>query len=69
MTDTPAAPAKDEALDDDFDGDDGEGIGCYNCDGGWKHGCMDDLCRGSTDATECEDAYPCRICNPQGEVA
>lgn len=66
--DTPAA-SKDGTQDDDFYADDSEGIGCYNCDGGWKHGCMDDLCRGGADATECEDAYPCRICNPQGEVA
>lgn len=69
MTANPPDASVERAWDDDFDADDGEGIGCYNCDGGWKHGCMDDLCRGGADASECEDAYPCRIYNPQGEVA
>lgn len=46
-----------------------DGIGCANCDGGWHHGCMDDLCRGSTDAEECEDAIPCKLCNPNGEYS
>lgn len=49
--------------------DDGpDTIGCWNCEGGWKHGCMDDLCRGSLDACDCDDGYACRLCNPTGEV-
>lgn len=47
--------------------DDGE-IGCVNCDGGWRHGCCDDLCRGSNDSEWCENAIPCRTCNPFGDV-
>jgi hypothetical protein len=54
--------------DNDFYEDD-DGIGCASCDGGWHHGCMDDLCRGSYGADQCDDATPCRICNPDGEIA
>ena len=48
--------------------DDAPSIGCYECDGGWRHGCMDDMCRGCNEAVDCEDAYPCRHCNPNGEL-
>ncbi len=47
--------------------DDAPDIGCWNCEGGWKHGCMDDLCRGSACADQCDDAYPCPTCNPKGD--
>lgn len=52
---------------EDFNGEP-EGIGCWNCDDGWKHGCMDDMCRNSTPADECGNGYPCRLCNPDGQV-
>lgn len=56
-------------LDDDFgDYDEAPGIGCANCESGWRHGCMDDLCRSGADAAEdCESAVPCGYCNPNGE--
>jgi len=61
-----------EALqqdDDDFGYDEDPGIGCYNCGGGgWRHGCIDDLCRGSNEPEECEFARPCPCCNPDGDV-
>lgn len=51
------------------DDDEGpEGIGCYDCEDGWKHGCCDDLCRGCNDALDCDFARPCRLCNPRGEM-
>ena len=54
--------------DDEFlDYDEGDGIGCYQCSNGWVHGCMDDLCRGGNEASECGDAIPCRSCNPEGD--
>jgi hypothetical protein len=49
--------------------DDDDGIGCCNCDGGWRHGCCDDLCRGSNEAADCDRAYPCKLCNPEGDVS
>lgn len=51
---------------DDYD--DSPGIGCANCDGGWSHGCCDDLCRGSNEPEWCENAIACWTCNPHGEV-
>lgn len=48
--------------------DDEPGIGCWNCEDGWKHGCMDDMCRSCYPADECDDGYPCRHCNPKGEL-
>lgn len=62
-----AEPA--EQPDDDFDGyDESEGIGCVNCDGGWRHGCCDDLCRGCNEPEWCDLARPCPHCNPHGEI-
>jgi hypothetical protein len=59
-----------EAYDDfDFDDDGPDEIGCYECEDGWRHGCCDDLCRGSVEAVDCDAAHPCRLCNPRGEVA
>jgi hypothetical protein len=49
-------------------GYDGQEIGCCNCDGGWNHGCCDDLCYGSNEPEWCENAIPCRHCNPFGDV-
>lgn len=49
-----------------LDGDQSDQPGCWNCDGGWRHGCMDDMCRGASDAIDCQDAFPCRLCNPRG---
>ncbi|MGN6063797.1 hypothetical protein [Brevundimonas diminuta] len=50
--------------DDWFDGD----PGCHACNGtGWRHGCMDDLCRGSTEDEDCPDAIQCMVCNPEGD--
>lgn len=51
------------------DDDDGlRSIGCCECESGWTHGCMDDMCRSCMSADECKDGYPCRHCNPGGEV-
>lgn len=56
-----------EASPDEYDHDDEPG--CYNCDmSGWRHGCLDDMCRGANEGDECPDAIPCRECNPRGEV-
>lgn len=55
-------------ADDDHYYDDFEGPGCVNCDGGWRHGCIDDLCRGYNEPEWCEDAIPCPTCNPHGEL-
>jgi hypothetical protein len=53
--------------DDDFDHTGGPGCeGCYNCFSGWLHGCMDDLCQGSVEAEDCDDARPCPVCNRDG---
>jgi hypothetical protein len=41
-------------------------IGCCNCDGGWKHGCCDDLCYACNEPQWCENAISCRHCNPDG---
>lgn len=54
---------------DHFDHEESDGAGCVNCQGGWKHGCMDDLCRGAYSADQCEDAIPCRTCNQQEDKA
>lgn len=54
--------AADHMMDDGYEDD----PGCCECDGGWRHGCMDDMCRGSADGIDCPDAYPCRHCNPKG---
>ncbi|HEU4804472.1 MAG TPA: hypothetical protein VFS91_01465 [Nitrobacter sp.] len=54
-----------EPYDDYNDGE--RGIGCYECDQGWKHGCCDDMCIACTEAPWCDDAYPCRLCNPHGD--
>lgn len=54
--------------DPDDDGFDEREIGCVNCDGGWRHGCCDDLCRGSNDPEWCDFARKCPTCNPHGEV-
>lgn len=51
---------------DFYDEDDGS-IGCANCDLGWRHGCCDDLCRGSSDAADCHNARACQTCNPDGD--
>lgn len=49
-------------------GRDGPGNeGCYNCFSGWLHGCMDDLCRGSSEPEDCHAARPCPVCNPKGQ--
>ena len=61
---TQAAPDQDA----EYDGYDEGEIGCVNCDGGWNHGCCDDLCRGSNEPEWCEFARACRHCNPHGEV-
>lgn len=42
-------------------------IGCASCDQGWRHGCMDDMCRGSVEACDCGDAVACRHCNIEGK--
>lgn len=56
-----------EEPEDDYD--DEPGIGCYECEGGWKHTCCDDLCRACNEAVDCEDGgRPCRVCNPHGEL-
>ncbi len=54
--------------DDEYSDDDIGGIGCCNCDGGWHHGCCDDLCCGSNEAVDCDNAFPCKFCNPDGDV-
>jgi hypothetical protein len=60
--------ARAAAEDDDYDDyDDGE-IGCVNCDAGWRHGCCDDLCRGSNESQDCDSPRRCLTCNPHGEV-
>jgi len=51
-----------------FDYDESPGIGCVDCDSGWRHGCCDDLCYGSNEPEWCDNAIPCRHCNPHGEV-
>lgn len=51
-----------------FDYDDSPGIGCADCDSGWRHGCCDDLCYGSNEPEWCDNAIACRHCNPHGEV-
>lgn len=55
---------------DDWDDDPNIGgpglMGCYNCDDGWLHGCCDDLCRGSVEAEDCDNARPCPNCNRDG---
>lgn len=61
------SPEFEPYAEDDYDFDPGD-IGCANCDGGWRHGCCDDLCRGSNEADRCDYARPCRTCNPHGEV-
>ncbi len=59
----------DDDYDDDYDGPFGGGIGCAHCQqAGWHHGCCDDLCHGCNEPEDCDDAYPCRHCNPHGEV-
>lgn len=61
-----------DEMDEDgrwFADDDGPGgIGCAECEAGWRHGCMDDMCRSCTPSDQCEDGYRCRVCNPNGEV-
>jgi hypothetical protein len=55
--------------DDDFDLEyDDREFGCVNCDGGWRHGCCDDMCYGCNEPQWCPDALPCRHCNPHGEI-
>ena len=56
------------AREDDFYYPEAVDIGCVNCDGGWRHGCCDDLCRGSNEPEWCENAIFCRTCNPHGHV-
>lgn len=60
-----------DEMDEDgrhFADDEPDTIGCWNCESGWKHTCMDDLCRGGNSAAECEDGgLACSICNPDGE--
>lgn len=57
---------------DDFEYDDRANVGgpgsegCYNCSGGWLHGCCDDLCRGSSEAFDCDNSRPCPVCNVDG---
>ncbi len=44
-------------------------FGCIHCQfDGWHHGCCDDMCIGSNEPEWCENAYPCRHCNPHGEI-
>lgn len=62
------APDDPDFYDDEDTYDESDDIGCYECNSGWKHGCMDDLCRGGNDASECHDAIACRACNPTGEA-
>ena len=52
---------------DDYGYDDSPGIGCCNCEQGWIHGCMDDMCRSCEQAAACPDAHACR-CNPDCEL-
>jgi hypothetical protein len=61
-----AGPLPQPAEDDGFDYDERE-IGCVNCDMGWRHGCCDDLCRGSVEPQDCENARACSHCNQHGE--
>ena len=59
---------RDPVAGDDFAGGyGGEGIGCGNCDGGWNHGCCDDMCYACNEPEWCENAVPCRCCNPLGD--
>ena len=52
-------PAEDDDVYDDYDGP--EEIGCYECGhSGWRHGCMDDMCRSRYEPEDCPDAIPCR---------
>lgn len=53
---------------DDLDFEEVGEIGCVNCDGGWRHGCCDDLCIGSNETDRCDYARKCLTCNPNGEV-
>lgn len=70
MTDAPREWTQDE-IDDDFDQSD-DGVGCYDCHGGWKIICPDDCCHGSYDGgpyAPCGDdrcVIPCRNCNKDG---
>lgn len=42
---------------------------CYECHGeGFKHGCCDDMCRGSVEAEDCPNRYLCRVCRGDGEL-
>lgn len=52
----------------DFDDYEDAEIGCVNCDAGWRHGCCDDLCRGSNEPQDCDYARKCLVCNKYGEV-
>lgn len=52
-----------------FDYDDSPGIGCADCDSGWRHGCCDDLCCACNEAEGCDNPIACRHCNPNGETA
>lgn len=62
-----------EAFDNDgdrpLDDDDFGGIGCGLChQEGWFHGCCDDMCRGCNEPEDCDNGYPCKNCNPDGEL-
>ena len=48
--------------------DEPQGLGCVHCDMGWLHGCCDDMCYGCNEPQDCPDAYPCRHCNPDGDM-
>lgn len=66
---TPTKSEVDDLDDEGFEPDTGGPgpEGCYNCNGGWLHGCCDDLCRGCNEAFDCDAARPCPICNRDGE--
>lgn len=56
-------PEDDGDSDWDLDAD----AGCAHCDGsGWRHGCPDDLCRGSNEPEDCDMRMACRHCNADG---
>jgi len=44
------------------------GIGCWNCDMGWRHGCCSDMCMNCTEAAWCDYARPCPLCNSSGDL-
>lgn len=42
---------------------------CYECGGeGFKHGCIDDMCRSSYEAEDCPNRRWCSVCKGEGEL-